>query len=146
MKIAIVVSHPIQHFCPQYASFANHPVVKIKVFFGSALGFKPYVDPLFKQEISWSNLGLENFDHVFLNQGKVLPSDSDLDAPELDSELDKFDPSLVITYGYWQPLQRRAKQWALRNNRKLAFVSDTIKKSWWKDRLRYPKVWLYFRA
>ena len=44
LKIAIVVSHPIQHFCPQYVSFAKNKDIELKVFFGSALGHKKYTD------------------------------------------------------------------------------------------------------
>lgn len=32
IKIAIVVSHPIQHFCPQYASFAKDDEIELKLF------------------------------------------------------------------------------------------------------------------
>ena len=65
-KIGIVVSHPIQHFCPQYVSFAENRNIHLKVFFGSALGHKKYTDKNFKQEIAWGNLHLDKFDHVFL--------------------------------------------------------------------------------
>ncbi len=87
-RIAIVVSHPIQHFCPQYVSFAKNKNVSLKVFFGSALGYKKYVDVNFKQEISWGNLNLDKFDHIFLNGDAVLQSDKKLDALSLDKELE----------------------------------------------------------
>jgi hypothetical protein len=60
-KIALVVSHPIQHFCPQYVSFAKNKHVDFKVFFGSMLGYKKYYDLNFKKEISWSDLRIEDF-------------------------------------------------------------------------------------
>jgi len=124
-KIAIVVSHPIQHFCPQYVSFAQNKNCTLKVFFGSALGFKKYVDANFKQEISWGNLNLEKFDHVFLNGDAVIQSDKDLDAVSLEKELEAYNPDLVISYGYFQKLQRRAYRWAIKNQVPLAFISDS---------------------
>jgi glycosyltransferase involved in cell wall biosynthesis len=124
-RIAIVVSHPIQHFCPQYVSFARNQDVEFKVFFGSMLGYKKYYDPNFKMEVSWSDLNLDQFNHTFLNGDKILPSTSDLDAPTLDNSLVEFKPNLVIIYGYFQKLQRRAHHWAISNKVKLGYISDS---------------------
>lgn len=124
-KIAIVVSHPIQHFCPQYVSFAKNEKISLRVFFASALGYKKYTDPGFKQEISWGNLQLDQFDHVFLNGETVIPSDKNLDAPVLEQALISFAPDLIIVYGYFQKLQRRARRWAIKNKVKLAYISDS---------------------
>ena len=124
-KIAIVVSHPIQHFCPQYVSWSKNPRAHVKVFFGSALGSKKYLDENFKQEIAWSNLNLHLFDHIFLNGDKVLPANRHLDASTLGEELSGFSPDLLITYGYFQKLQRRAKKWALKQGVPIAYISDS---------------------
>ncbi|MEO6719120.1 MAG: glycosyltransferase family 4 protein [Ferruginibacter sp.] len=124
-KIAIVVSHPIQHFCPQYVSFAQNKNCSVKVFFGSALGYKKYVDINFKQEISWSNLHLDKFNHIFLNGDAVIQADKQLDAATLEMELAAFQPDLVIVYGYFQRLQRRAYKWATKNKVPIAYISDS---------------------
>jgi len=147
-RIALVVSHPIQHFCPQYVSFAKHPEIIFKVFFGSALGFKKYVDPGFQREISWTNLQLEKFDHVFLQGEQLLAADKNLDAPALNDAMDQFAPDIVIGYGYFQPLQRRAKAWVKKNKKKLAYIADTERKQHrprWKEWIQYPLLWNYFR-
>ena len=115
LKIALVVSHPIQHFCPQYVCFAENKEIEFKVFFASALGFKKYTDPSFKKEISWDNLNLDQFQHEFLNGEKVIKVDKNIDAISLNTALDQFSPQLVIGYGYFQRLQRRAKKWANKN-------------------------------
>ena len=125
LKIAIVVSHPIQHFCPQYVSFAQHENIQLKVFFGSALGYKKYLDENFKQEIFWGNLQLDKFDHVFLNGDAVLQADKNLDALTLEKELSMYAPDCVIQYGYFQALQKRTYRWAVKNKVALAYISDT---------------------
>lgn len=125
LRIAIVISHPIQHFCPQYVSFTQNKDVECKVFFASTLGYKTYVDVNFKKEISWTNLQLDKFDHHFLNGDAILQPDKNLDAPTLENELDKYQPSLVFTYGYFQKLQRRAHRWGIKNKIPLAYVSDS---------------------
>jgi len=85
--IAIVVTHPIQHFCPQYVSYSTNNNYFIKVFFASKAGSDMYYDPKFGKEIKWGNLCLENFNHEFLNGGQTLPITSQLDAPELEHKL-----------------------------------------------------------
>ena len=146
-RIAIVVSHPIQHFCPQYASFSKNKKVDIKVFFGSTLGLKNYIDPNFKTEISWGNLYLDQFDHIFLNGESALPSNANLDAISLEKELSDHNPDLVILYGYFQKLQRRAHRWASSNKRKLAYISDSElrhKRSALKELFKYFFIKRYF--
>lgn len=145
--IAVVVSHPIQHFCPQYVSWAKNKNIRLKVFFSSAWGLKNFIDPDFKTEISWGNLRLNEFDHVFLNGEQVLPVTKELDAPAMEKALTEFNPSLIIVYGYFQKLSRRAISWAAKNKVKIAYISDTEnrqKKNKVKELLKYPLLRYYF--
>ena len=93
LKIAIVVSHPIQHFCPMYASWAKNEKVKLKVFFASNIGAVRYHDNNFGKEIKWGNLYLEEFDHHFLNGNKTIAVNKSLDAPDLENQLNRFSIS-----------------------------------------------------
>lgn len=148
MRLAIVVSHPIQHFCPQYASFTRNKDIQVKVFFASALGKKAYVDKNFGKEISWGNLQLDQFDHVFLNGEEAMPVDKDLDAPELGGALSAYRPDLLIIYGYFQKLQRRAHAWARRNKVKLAYISDSERRQHrgrLKEMIKYAYLRWYFQ-
>jgi glycosyltransferase involved in cell wall biosynthesis len=146
-RIAIVISHPIQHFCPQYSSFSANPLVQLKVFFASTLGYKQYHDPNFGEMISWSNLRLESFEHEFLNGGKIIPVDKNIDAVDLDKRLLDFKPDVIVIYGYFQKLQRRAYKWAKRNNVSLAYISDSERnrdKNLITGILKYPYLRRYF--
>lgn len=125
IKIAIVISHPIQHFCPQYVSFTKNRAIDFKVFFGSALGYKKYVDANFKHEIHWDNLNLDKFPHHFLNGEEIIQPDKNLEAPTLEKELDQYRPDIVFTYGYFQKMQRHTRKWALKNKVYLAYISDS---------------------
>ncbi len=136
VKVALVVSHPIQHFCPQYVSFAGHPGIEFKVFFASTMGLEKYVDPNFKKEISWGNLELSSFQHEFLNDRRNLPSNAELDAPDLERQLSIFAPDIVVTYGYFQKLSRRAYRWANSKRIPVAYISDSEfrhRQSGWKE-------------
>lgn len=147
-KVALIISHPIQHFTPKYESWATAPNVEFKVFFASALGYKKYYDPNFKTEVSWGNIRLENFNHIFLNGEEAIPSDASLDAPSLNSELEKFKPDVIVSYGYFQALQRRAYRWANANKVPLAYISDSEfrqRRPWYKELAKFFFLFNYFR-
>lgn len=147
-KVAIVVSHPIQHFCPQYISFSKIEGVEVKLFFASMLGYKKYKDKNFGQEISWNNLRLDEFDHVFMNGEQVLPSSKELDAPSVVDELNKFQPDTIITYGHFQKFQRRAHNWAISNGKPIVYITDSEnrqKRKWWKLLAKFLLLRWYFK-
>ena len=125
IKIAIVVSHPIQHFCPMYASWAKNESIKLKVFFASNIGLVSYQDPNFGKEIKWNNLYLDDFDHCFLNGNNPLDVDKNLDALCLEQELNSFSPNLVIQYGWVYKFNYRLRNWLKKNDVKSAYISDT---------------------
>jgi len=124
-KIAIIISHPIQHFCPQYVSYAKSIEWNVKVFFASTLGLHAYTDKSFGQTIAWNNLDMDKFPHVFLNNNKNIPVNSKLDAPELEMELMNYNPDVVIVNGYFQKYQRRAYTWAKKHKKKIFYISDS---------------------
>ena len=130
-RVAIVVSHPIQHFCPQYSSWSRLPGVDLKVFFASKHGLSPYHDINFGTEVRWK-LTLD-FDHLFLPGAEGRPVDKDTDSSDLDTRLAAFDPDVVICYGYAQKLQRRAIAWAKGRGTRLFMISDS--------ELRHRRSW-----
>lgn len=119
-KIAIVVSHPIQHFCPWYAHLAQSPLWDLTVFFATDAGQKPYFDKAFGKEVHWSGLDL-SFKHVFLNQG----GGGATDAVGLEEELDALSPDAIMIYGYSNRLSRRAYRWARAHNKPIMYQSDS---------------------
>lgn len=146
-RVAIIVSHPIQHFCPQYISFTKMKGVEVKLFFASMLGYKKYVDKNFGQEISWNNLRLEEFDHKFLNGEQVLPSSKELDAPSVTAELDSYNPDAIVTYGHFQKVQRRAHQWAKANNVPIVYITDSEnrqRRKWYKRLAKFFLLRQYY--
>lgn len=148
MKIAVVVSHPIQHFCPQYASWASIQGIDLKVFFGSNLGAVKYIDSNFNKEVKWSNLYLDEFNHEFLNGDNTLQSTPELDAKNLIEKLDEFEPNLLIHYGYFHKLTNRARSWAIKKKIEIAYISDAEhrqKRPLWKEILKFPYLYYFFK-
>lgn len=123
-RIAVTISHPIQHFCPQFNSWSAEDAWNIKVFFASKAGLETYEDEGFQEEIKWPELEM-NFPHAFLNQGRVEPINHQLDAPELEHELQDYSPDVLITYGYVQKYQRRAQCWGASNDVPVLMFSDS---------------------
>ena len=123
-RLAVVATHPIQHFCPQYASWAALPDLEVCVFFGSSAGLQAYEDKNFGRTVQWDGLDVTAFPHVFLAGSDTRPISPGLDAPDLDAQLESYDPDVVMVYGYGYALSRHARAWAIRNGKKILYISD----------------------
>lgn len=123
-RLAIVVSHPIQHFCPQYESWAERGAWHIRVFFGRAFGRDAYRDAGFGAEIQWDGIPL-GFDHVFLEDLAADGGRGARSRRRLEIALREFGPDAVIVYGYRENLQRRAIRWAIGNGKRVLMISDS---------------------
>lgn len=124
-RVAFVVSHPIQHFCPLYKALAMDGRVSVKVFFASSAGATEYFDPGFGKRVSWQSDLLEGFDYVFLpGAPPELPTAGMVDNQDVSEALDDFDPSCIVTYGFRNPVSRRAIRWAKLRRRRTLLISD----------------------
>ena len=134
MRVAVVVSHPIQHFCPQYGSWARLPNVALRVFFASRAGLDAYFDEDFAAPIRWEGLALD-FPHEFLPGAEHRPVTAALDAPAVGKRLAAFRPDVLCLYGYSQRLARRTAAWARRAGVPVLMITDSelrSKRSWMK--------------
>lgn len=132
IRLAVVVSHPIQYFCPQYSSWARLKAVGVRVFFASKQGLERYHDAGFDASFRWHGLALD-FPHEFLAGADKRPVTARIDAPALEDRLADFGPHCVVIYGYGQPLQRRAARWVRREGVPLLMMTDSelrSKRSW----------------
>src|SRR5438128_2569546 len=102
LRLAIVVSHPIQHFAPWYREIAKLPEIELKLFYCCDWGSENYRDPGFGVDIKWDIPLLEGYDFAFLPIRKRPQSMSfwALDNPSVGGALDDFDPDVVQVYGY----------------------------------------------
>ena len=138
-RIAVVATHPIQHFCPQYRSLSAHPATDLRVLFWTLKGLAAYEDRDFARVIAWDEGLLADIDW----------RSSEASDEILRGQLDEFDPDWVIVYGYRTPSARTARAWARQHRRRIAYVSDTEERHaqprWrrWGRRLRMRMV---FRA
>lgn len=125
-RIGIVVSHPIQHFCPMYMSLALIDEWTIHVFFCFRSGSVAYYDSRFERNIQWQTLYLDNFSNEFLHD--EIPTNLDtisIDSDKIEDRLSSFNPDVILVYGYDQPLQRRTIRWGNRNSRTILMITDS---------------------
>ena len=66
VRLAYLVSHPIQYQAPLLARIAAEPDIDLTVYFCSDLSVRPFVDPGFGREIVWDIPLLEGYRHEFL--------------------------------------------------------------------------------
>lgn len=113
IKVAIIQTHPIQHFCPQFASYAKLDSIDIHVVFETNKGLELYFDKQFNKEIKWEGIDLNSFEHSFLNK-----------EMEVSTVLKKLNPDIVIVYGYVNLVQIKAMQWSKKNKKHVFYISD----------------------
>lgn len=123
-RVVVVISHPIQHFCPQYSSWAKLPGVDLKVLFASDQGLVPYEDKGFGRTLKWDAIKLD-FPHEFLPGAKGRAIGSAFDVPDLAERMSAFSPDVALVYGYSQALQRRALRWAKTASVPVLMISDS---------------------
>jgi glycosyltransferase involved in cell wall biosynthesis len=126
LRTAIVVSHPIQHFCPLYRALTRDGRLSVRAFFASTSGARPYFDRDFNTTVSWQSDLLDGFEHEFLPGAESV---SDLSRSirndALDARLDAFDPEAVVAYGFFHAVSRAAYRWGRRRGRRVLSVADS---------------------
>jgi glycosyltransferase involved in cell wall biosynthesis len=66
MRLAYLVTHPIQYQAPLLRRIAAEPNIYLKVFFASDLSLRRFVDPGFSRSIRWDVPLLEGYEYEFL--------------------------------------------------------------------------------
>src|SRR6201996_3952196 len=66
VRIAYLVSHPIQYQTPLLRRIAQEPDIDLTVFFGSDHSVRGYKDEGFGVDVKWDVPLLDGYKHVFL--------------------------------------------------------------------------------
>lgn len=66
MRLAYLVTHPIQYQAPLLRRIACEPDIHLKVFFASDISIRNFFDPAFKESIQWDVPLLEGYEYEFL--------------------------------------------------------------------------------
>lgn len=84
MKLALVITHPIQYYAPVFQLLAKE--VELKVFYTAKK--RESFDPGFRQEIVWDIPLLEGYNYTFNEQKPVIEN------------LVEFNPNYILIYGW----------------------------------------------
>jgi glycosyltransferase involved in cell wall biosynthesis len=127
IRVAIVVSHPIQYFAPWFRELAQAPDINLKVFYCCDWGVKEYVDPGFNRNVEWDIPLLAGYDYEVLPIGRRPQGLGfwEVDNPSIGAALDRFGPDVVMTFGYAHRTNWRVAFWAREHHRPLLLSSDS---------------------
>lgn len=118
LRLAIVVSHPIQHFCPMYRNIASDPRVNLLVIFAAG-GAAPRFDKDFGRVVKWQDDILEGYPYI------VLTGENSGRPKAVLRELQKFSPHVVHTLGYHSAYHRAVLRWARRSGIATMLTTDS---------------------
>ncbi len=149
-RLAVVVSHPIQHFAPLYRELAAQGRVDLRVLFCCDWGVRAYHDPAFDRVVEWDVPLLEGYDHEFLPIVRRPREISflEVDNPGVGARLEAFAPDVVLVHGYGCRTMWRAVSWARRNGALALLSSDSHAgrpTATWKRLLKRAIVGLFYR-
>jgi glycosyltransferase involved in cell wall biosynthesis len=103
IRLAIVVSHPIQYYVPLYRRLAARDDLELKVFFTWHAGQKPQHDPGFGQDVAWDIPLTEGYEYELVpNVSSRHGSDHffGLRNPQLCTRVFEWKPNVVHITGY----------------------------------------------
>jgi len=125
-RVAIVISHPVQHFCPMYREIAADGRVELLVLFVEA-GAAPKFDDQFGRVVQWQADLLDGFTF------KVLAAPEKEQSRATVAELKEFAPDVVYVHGYARPYLRAAMRWAKSAGAPVMMTTD--------GELLHPRPW-----
>jgi glycosyltransferase involved in cell wall biosynthesis len=103
IRLAVVISHPIQYYAPWFQGLAQHPGLLLRVFYLWDFGVSRQRDRGFGQVLQWDLPLLEGYDHTFVPNVACDPGThhlEGLDNPTLVGELLQWQPNAVLLFGY----------------------------------------------
>ena len=71
LRLAVLITHPIQYFRPVFAELAQQPGLELLVFFGCDHGRRSSLDPDFGVSFAWDVPADGGFPHIFLSRAPL---------------------------------------------------------------------------
>jgi len=104
MRLAVIVSHPIQYYAPLYESLARHDDLALKVFFTWHAGGAPVDDRGFQTPVAWDIPVTEGYDFA------LVPNTASQSGTHRFFGL--RNPTLVADVTAWRPDVVHVTGWA----------------------------------
>lgn len=145
-RLAVLMSHPTQHFVSVYRHLANNPEIELRVFFLANNGVSASYDSGFSQMIQWDMSLLGGYEADFLEADKQFIKFAffEVDSANVTAALAEFEPNAIWLHGYSQAANWRA----IFNRAPVIYTSDsnlTDARSGWRRWLKRFLVPVFLR-
>lgn len=103
MRLAILVTHPVQYFAPVFRELAQYTNLELKVFFGCDHGTKHQEDQNFGVSFKWDCEPTIGYDHECLSNSSIkdLAKSSGVKvAFQALYKINKYKPDVVLIFSY----------------------------------------------
>lgn len=126
-RLAIVATHPIQHFVPFYRALAQEANLDVHVFFCARIGVNQYFDDEMNTHVQWNMDLTSGYAHSFLPEADEIERVGfrDVNNPSIGRYLSQFRPDAVVIYGYANLTALRTIAWALVRGTPALMISDS---------------------
>ena len=126
MKIAVVVSHPIQYYAPLWRALARAPGVDLHVIFATRVGLDKTFDTEMKTEVAWATDLTGGYSHEFLPEAaRFQRTGFHVDNPSVGAALSRFRPDAVLLHGYGSRTLLRALVWSRLHGARAVLIADS---------------------
>jgi glycosyltransferase involved in cell wall biosynthesis len=141
LRVAVINTHPIQHFAPLWREIGAQNRVELRVFYCSDWGAAEYHDQEFGETFKWDVDLLSGYDSQFLKLWKRPEKLGfwETNNSDVEDALRSFNPDVVVLFGYNHLTTWRALLWArLRGVRTLVFCDSELKhvRSAWRSAIK----------
>lgn len=103
MRLAIVLSHPVQYYAPWFRWMAREAGLSLRVFYLWDAGATPQLDEQFGRVVAWDIDLLSGYEHEFVPNDARHPTTerfSGLYNPQLRTRLRQWRPDAILLFGY----------------------------------------------
>ncbi|MBR8833976.1 MAG: glycosyltransferase family 4 protein [Stigonema ocellatum SAG 48.90 = DSM 106950] len=152
MRLAVLVTHPVQYFAPIFRELAKQRDLQLKVFFGCNHGVIPREDPNFGIVFQWDCKPTVGFEHEFLSTSS-LAGLRGLAGVRLATKatvaINRYQPDAVLIFSY-SPAFITASTLLLHLARhklllRAETTDDALTRSYVKDKIRQFLLAGYYR-
>jgi glycosyltransferase involved in cell wall biosynthesis len=126
LRLAVVVSHPIQYYAPLWRALAREPGVELHVIFATRVGLDKTYDAEMKTTLAWATDLTGGYAHEFLPEAASFERTGfHLDNPSVGAALARFRPDAVILHGYGSKTLLRALVWCKLRRVRALLMADS---------------------
>src|SRR5262249_41762966 len=149
LRVAVVSTHPTQHFSPLFKAIAESRKAQLRVFYCSDLGAREYYDVGFDKRFQWDVDLLSGYEWELLpiHRRPQKLGFCETNNPTVGEALADFSPDLLLLFGYSHVTTWRALLWARLNGvRVLVFCDWELKhaSAFWRRAVKGLVVVFFF--